>query len=230
MCPTFRSCNISPATAEEMQTTAATPSTAATPCIPETPISTIRSAEMTRAASVSPEIGLLDEPISPTRLPDTAAKKKPTIIITIAATMPGPQAAGVALVQKDHADQHHQQSAEYELGVEIAFGAGGTGVSCGGLLQVGHRSRHARAQALTHTEQGEAGANQHASNGDRPTIKLHTAPACPAQNSLSGNVVPAGTNCVTKVGPPRNKISGTSRPHAMTPPAKFNDARRGPMM
>ena len=65
MWPTFKSCNISPATAEEIQTTAATPSTAATPCIPETPISTIRIAAITSAASVSPEMGLFDEPIMP---------------------------------------------------------------------------------------------------------------------------------------------------------------------
>ncbi len=93
MCPTFKSCNISPATADEMQTTAATPSTAATPCIPETPISTMRMAAMTSAARVKPEIGLFEEPIMPTRLPETAAKKKPTTIITIAATMPGPHAS-----------------------------------------------------------------------------------------------------------------------------------------
>ncbi len=93
MCPTFRSCNISPATAEEMQTTAATPSTAATPCIPDTPISTISRAAITSAASVNPEMGLFEEPISPTRLPETAAKKKPMMIITIAATIPGPHEA-----------------------------------------------------------------------------------------------------------------------------------------
>ena len=62
------------------------------------------------------------------------------------------------------------------------------------------------------------------------TMKLHTAPACPAQKPVSGIVVPAGANCATSVGPPRNRMSGTSRPQAMTPPAKFSEARRGPMM
>ena len=38
--------------------------------------------------SVSPEIGLFDEPITPTRYPDTVAKKNPTISITAAATSP----------------------------------------------------------------------------------------------------------------------------------------------
>ena len=38
--------------------------------------------------SVSPEIGLFDDPITPTRYPDTVAKKNPTINITAAATIP----------------------------------------------------------------------------------------------------------------------------------------------
>jgi len=33
-------------------------------------------------ASVRPEIGLFDEPIMPTRLPETAAKKKPVTSMT----------------------------------------------------------------------------------------------------------------------------------------------------
>ena len=77
MCPTFRSCSISPATADETQTTAATPRTAATPCEPLTPTITIVSAATIVVASVRPEIGLFDEPIIPTRFPETAAKKKP---------------------------------------------------------------------------------------------------------------------------------------------------------
>ena len=44
------------------------------------------SAAITSVHSVSPETGLFDDPIMPTRLPDTAAKKKPTMIITPAAT------------------------------------------------------------------------------------------------------------------------------------------------
>ena len=86
MCPTLRSCSISPATAAETQPTAATPSTAATPAAPFAPtITMVRAATMV-VARVSPEIGLLDDPIMPTRLPDTAAKKKPVIRITTAAS------------------------------------------------------------------------------------------------------------------------------------------------
>ena len=45
------------------------------------------SAATTSVHSVSPETGLFDEPIIPTRLPETAAKKKPSTTITSAATM-----------------------------------------------------------------------------------------------------------------------------------------------
>src|SRR4030042_1702099 len=48
MWPTLRSWSISPATAEETQTTAATPSTAETPLIPVAPTRTIRRAAMIR--------------------------------------------------------------------------------------------------------------------------------------------------------------------------------------
>src|SRR5215471_8472694 len=86
MCPTFRSCNISPATADETQTTAATPNTAATPPVPETPSATIKSAATTSVQSVSPDTGLFEEPIIPHRFPETAAKKNPSTNITNAAT------------------------------------------------------------------------------------------------------------------------------------------------
>ena len=85
MCPAFRSCSISPATAEETHTTAATPSTAAMPALPRSPRATISSAATTSVHRVRPETGLLDEPIMPTRLPETAAKKNPSTIITMAA-------------------------------------------------------------------------------------------------------------------------------------------------
>src|SRR3954470_11745634 len=86
--PTLKSCSSSPATADETQTTAATPKTAATPPAPETPRATIKSAAMMRVERVSPETGLLDDPIRPQRLPDTVAKKKPSISMVVAATNP----------------------------------------------------------------------------------------------------------------------------------------------
>src|ERR1700730_5829338 len=88
MYPTLKSCKSSPATAEETHTTAATPSTAITPGVPETPNETISRAAITSVESVRPEIGLLEDPITPTRYPETVAKKKPTINITSAAATP----------------------------------------------------------------------------------------------------------------------------------------------
>src|ERR1700684_1658839 len=89
MYPTVKSCRSSPATADDTQTTAATPRTAATPEVPETPRATIRSAAISKVDSVKPEIGVFEEPLNTTRLPDTVAKKKPTRIMTTAARMAG---------------------------------------------------------------------------------------------------------------------------------------------
>src|SRR5882762_7625000 len=89
MYPTLKSCSSSPATADETHTTAATPNTAATPEVPETPSATIRRAAMSKVDRVKPEIGLLEEPMNPTRLPETVEKKNPTMIITAAARMAG---------------------------------------------------------------------------------------------------------------------------------------------
>src|SRR6185503_8757540 len=84
MYPTLKSCSSSPATADDTHTTAATASTANTPLIPCTPIETISSAAITRVESVRPEIGLFEDPITPTKYPETVAKKNPTISITSA--------------------------------------------------------------------------------------------------------------------------------------------------
>ena len=48
-------------------------------------MATINSAAMSKVESVRPEMGLFEEPIMPTRLPETAAKKKPVMAITMAA-------------------------------------------------------------------------------------------------------------------------------------------------
>src|SRR5579862_6276872 len=89
MYPTLKSCKSSPATADETQTTAATLNTAATPDVPETPKATINNAAISNVDNVSPEIGLFEDPINPTRFPDTVAKKNPTIIMTTAARIAG---------------------------------------------------------------------------------------------------------------------------------------------
>src|SRR3954470_10026866 len=88
MKPTLKSWSSSPATADETQTTAATPRTAATPPAPETPRATIKRAAIISVERVRPETGLLDDPMRPHRLPDTVAKKKPSINMVVAATRP----------------------------------------------------------------------------------------------------------------------------------------------
>src|SRR5258708_565997 len=89
MYPTLKSCSSSPATDDDTQTTAATPSTAATPCLPETPKATIRRPAISSVEIVMPDTGLFDEPITPQRLPETVAKKKPTSSMTTAARIAG---------------------------------------------------------------------------------------------------------------------------------------------
>src|ERR1700692_4748308 len=89
MYPTLKSCNNSPATAEETQTTAATLNTAKTSDVPETPRGTMSSEAISRGESGNPEIGLFEEPMKPTKFPETVAKKKPTMSITTAANIAG---------------------------------------------------------------------------------------------------------------------------------------------
>lgn len=59
------------------------------PELASTPIITIMSAVTTKAVSVKPLMGLLLEPIMPTRYPEIAAKKKAKTINTVAATIAG---------------------------------------------------------------------------------------------------------------------------------------------
>ncbi len=66
-CPTFQSWSMSPATPATQQTTVATPSTAMMPEVPFMPSSTSRPAEMSKVDRVSPEMGLDEEPMMPTR-------------------------------------------------------------------------------------------------------------------------------------------------------------------
>src|SRR5215469_2277369 len=89
MYPTLKSCSSSPATDEDTQTTAATPKTTATPCCPEAPRATMSRPAINRVERVRPETGLLEEPITPHKLPETVAKKNPTRSITTAARIAG---------------------------------------------------------------------------------------------------------------------------------------------
>src|SRR5438093_380489 len=84
--PTLRSWMISPPSDVAQQATAATASTAITPPGPVTPIVTRSRAATIRLESARPEIGLAEEPMTPTRYPATAEKTNPVIVIAIAAT------------------------------------------------------------------------------------------------------------------------------------------------
>jgi hypothetical protein len=88
ICPTFRSCIMSPAIPAVQQTTVATANTAIMPLSPVVPSSTIIRAAISRVVSVRPEMGFEEDPIKPTRYPATAAKKKPATAITSVATIP----------------------------------------------------------------------------------------------------------------------------------------------
>ena len=164
MCPTFRSCSISPATAEETQTTAATPSTAATPPVPETPRATISSAATTSVQSVSPETGLFDEPIMPTRLPETAAKKNPSTIMTPAATSAPaitlelarcPRAADEEVVERDHGNKDDGDAGENYFRAQVTLGAIGR-LRARPRISSGRKPREpSQGKLLAHAEQRE---------------------------------------------------------------------------
>ena len=152
MYPTLKSCSISPATADETQTTAATPSTAATPEPPETPSATISSAAISSVESVSPETGLFDEPMNPTRLPDTVAKKNPTTSMTTAARIAGHNSAGNLNVEQAHQHEHDGNQAEHHLRTHVAFGANQLGLLVCRLAQVGEGLANSGGQARSHLE------------------------------------------------------------------------------
>ena len=77
----------------------------ATPFPPETPSDTMSSAAISKVERVKPETGLLEEPINPTRLPETVAKKKPTISMTTAARIAGQSNAGNLNVKRSTSGQ-----------------------------------------------------------------------------------------------------------------------------
>src|ERR1017187_8367055 len=79
-------------------------------------MATMSSAAMTTVHSVRPEMGLFDEPIIPTRLPETAAKKNPRTIMTTAATAAGPGGAAEMgfLRGPDHTGQVAEDRREEE--------------------------------------------------------------------------------------------------------------------
>src|SRR5215218_3035974 len=86
MYPVFRSCDVAPAFAAAMQTTAPTQSAIGEYHSPVQPSATKIVQVRIRVAIVMPEIGLDDDPISPTMRDETVTKKKPKITTRMDAT------------------------------------------------------------------------------------------------------------------------------------------------
>jgi len=83
--PVFRSCEVAPAFADPMQTTAPIERATAAYAPPVHPTARKIRQVAIRVAIVIPEIGFEDEPISPTSRDETVTKRKPKITIRIAA-------------------------------------------------------------------------------------------------------------------------------------------------
>ena len=65
---------------------------------------------MIRVERVRPEMGLLEEPIVPTRLPETAAKKKPAMAMTHGGDEGRREGPGEDQIDEDHQDEGQGQS------------------------------------------------------------------------------------------------------------------------
>ena len=151
--------------------------------------------------------------------------------MTPAATMPRlrPVPDDEVVVERDHADEHDGESAEDDLGAEVALGAAGAGVRCAPTSSDRKRRGACRQPALAHAEQRVGRAHQHAADGDRPHDEAPDGRPAAGPESSSG-VAPAGRTALECTGRGSRVRSGTSSPQASTPPAKFSAASRGPMM
>ena len=121
---------------------------------------------------VRPEMGLLEEPIVPTRFPETAAKKNPATAMTPAARIAGREGPGEHFVDEDHHDEHRHEAAEDELDVEVLFETGRDLGLAGGLLDVAHGPLDPGGEVLPHLVERVAGADEHAADGDGPDDEL----------------------------------------------------------
>ena len=175
-------------------------STATTPLVPETPSETISSAAITSVESVSPEIGLLDEPITPTRYPETVAKKKPTISITIAAAIAAADHPGHIDVQHAHQQERHADQREDRLRTHVPLGAAQRSSGAGAApLNSAKALPRPGDQVLAHAEQRVARAHHHAAHRDRPhDVAPHGVGQ--AEPVLVARRPPAGTSATAVPG------------------------------
>ena len=126
----------------------------------------MRSAAIIRVESVRPETGLFEDPIIPTRLPETVEKKKPTNEHYNGCQHSRPNQPRNVDIKEAHEYEHQGNQAKDHLGTHITFGTRQLGLLLRGLSQVGKCFSNSGRQALPHSVQGVSGADQHSPNGD----------------------------------------------------------------
>ena len=164
----------------------------------------------------------------PTRLPETAAKKKPVTSITSAASIAAGDRLGEVEVERDHQHDDRRDAEQHGLEREVALGAVGGRRRRRRLLDVGDAALDAADQVLAHPVERVAGADQHAADGDRP----HDVAVEVAGQRRPSSATPVRRRCTgrSSIGPRKKTSSGTNRPQASRPPAKLSAPSSGPMM
>ena len=143
MWPTFRSCSISPATAEETHTTAATPSTAATPRLPDTPMRNHQQRGDDQGRERQAGDRVVRRADHAHQVARDGGEEEPQNDHHHGRHDGAGEHAGEIEVQRDHAQERHAQAGEYHLGAQIALGAQrGFGLRAR-FLQVGNGPLHA---------------------------------------------------------------------------------------
>ena len=133
MCPTLRSCSISPATADETQTTAATPNTAATPPVPETPNRDHQKRRNHQGAERQSRHGIVRRTNHAHQVSGNGGEEKAEHDHYARShqrsgdhlrTRQVPCAGDEPVVQRNHRQEYHSDSGENEFGWKITLGAG----------------------------------------------------------------------------------------------------------
>ena len=111
-------------------------------------------------------MGLLEEPIMPTRLPETAAKKKPVMAITMAAmtaavTFPENQKY-TAIIAKNATARPPKTTRMFMSRSRRLVAAAAVALD----LEVLDGAAHALGEVLAHLEQGGRRSDEHSAHGD----------------------------------------------------------------
>jgi hypothetical protein len=111
---------------------------------------------MINVESVNPETGLFEEPMTPTRFPETVAKKNPT----------RHHQAGHIYVQDDHQCEYNADQTEDGFRRHVALRARHRFEGRRSVAHFRERSTEARRQVLAHSEKRIGGAHHHSSDRD----------------------------------------------------------------